>query len=79
MQNRAFGAGAIKAFCVQQCKACVTAANDPAQCPGDAGGRAIPDVCSRGLQFNAVVTGLVNKCIDMYARDPSTLRTVPGC
>lgn len=79
MQNRAFSAQAIRNFCIQQCKQCVAAANDPKQCPKDAGSKAMPDVCARGLQFNGIIKGLVNKCADMYQRDSSTLRKVPGC
>lgn len=77
MKNRMFASAAIKGYAMQQCRACVTAANDKTQCSSASG--AMPQVCARGLQFNAVVTALVNECVGEYMRDSSSLRRVPGC
>lgn len=77
MKNRMFASAAIKGFAMQQCRACVTAANDKAQC--SSGSAKMPEVCERGLQFNAMVTAVVNECVKEYVRDSSSLRRVPGC
>ena len=75
--NKAFGSSSIQNFCKQQCLKCVTAANDSKQCPKAES--ALPDICSKGLAFNAQVKDVMNKCANMYMKDPAALRKVPGC
>jgi hypothetical protein len=61
-----------------QCKNCVVAANDAKICPAGSS-KALPDVCARGLQFNAVVTALVNKCVAKWQANPAVLKKMtPG-
>lgn len=76
-QNKAFGAAGIQSFCKQQCSKCVAAANDSKQCPN--ANSALPTACSQGLAFNAQVKAVMNKCADMFMKDPASLRKVPGC
>jgi hypothetical protein len=75
--NAAFKTAAIQGFCKQQCSKCVAAANDKGQCPNANAG--LPSACTQGLAFNAQVKSVMNKCADMYMKDPSALRKVPGC
>lgn len=75
--NKAFTTAAIQGFCKQQCSKCVAAANDKGQCPNANAG--LPTACTQGLAFNAQVKSVMNKCADMYMKDPSALRKVPGC
>lgn len=73
----AFKMPTIQTYCKQQCSKCVAAANDKKQCPNS--NSALPAACSQGLAFNAQVKSVMNKCADMYMKDPSALRKVPGC
>jgi hypothetical protein len=75
--NSAFKMPTIQTYCKQQCSKCVAAANDKKQCPNS--NSALPAACSQGLAFNAQVKSVMNKCADMYMKDPSALRKVPGC
>lgn len=53
------------------------AANDKKQCPSD--GATLPSACSQGLQFTPQVATVMNKCANMFFKDPASLRKVPGC
>lgn len=67
----------IQQYCRQECGKCVAAGYDSKQCPSDSS--KLPEVCSKGLQFSNVVTGLVNKCLDEYRSNPGALLKAKGC
>jgi len=75
--NKAFAAASIQNMCKQQCTKCVAAVNDKKQCPKS--DSPLPETCTRGLQSNAMIKSVMDKCAAMYSRDPSSLRKVPGC
>jgi len=75
--NKAFAAASIQNMCKQQCTKCVAAVNDKKQCPKS--DSALPETCTRGLQSNAMVKNVMDKCAAMYMKDPGSLRKVPGC
>jgi hypothetical protein len=59
---------AIQKYCREQCQKCADEGKKCAKADS-----ALPEVCSKGLQFSPAVSGLVNKCIAMYQNDPKVL------
>lgn len=75
--NKFLAGASLQAYCRQQCSNCVAAAADQSQCPSP--DSPLPTACSQGLQFNAMVKGLVDKCAGMYFAEPGSVARVQGC
>jgi hypothetical protein len=72
-----FAGQSLQSFCQKQCSQCVAAAYDATQCPS--GSSPLPQVCKSGLQFNAMISNLVDKCANMYFNDNTSLDRTLGC
>jgi hypothetical protein len=74
--NKVMAASSLQSFCRQECSKCVAAAADTNLCPSP--DSPLPTACSQGLQFNTMVSSLVNKCAGMYFAEPGSLSRT-GC
>jgi hypothetical protein len=74
--NKVLASNSLQSFCKTECSKCVAAAYDSNLCPSASS--PLPPACSQGLQFNAMVKGLVDKCAGMYFAEPGSLSRT-GC
>lgn len=75
--NKMLAVQSLQRYCQQECSKCVAAAQDPNLCP--AGDSPLPQICAQGLRYNAMISGLVDKCANMYFNDNSSLDRALGC
>lgn len=75
--NKVLAVESLQRYCQQECSKCVASATDPMQCPD--GDSPLPQVCKQGLQYNAMISGLVDKCANMYFGDSTSLDRAVGC